>query len=94
MSAVVLGLFVASLFCFYRSIELGVTTEEGLKYSVPAMRADAKYSPDFVKAEETNFRAMNVSGNHRGTLAEVVLVLSIVGLATSIWTLRSPRSSI
>jgi hypothetical protein len=56
MSAVALGLFVASLFCFYKQIELGVTAEAGLRYRIPGMRGSATYTPAQLTKAESEFQ--------------------------------------
>ena len=84
-------LLAASLFCFYKGIEPAVTSEEGLKYSIPAMRADAHYSPENVRKQEIALREMAHSADRWMDLAELALLISIASGVPAYILLR-PRS--
>lgn len=91
MSAVALGLFFASLFCFYKSIELSVTAEEGLRYSIPGMQRSGTYASAQLTTAESAFRHMDFAGKRWGMYAEVILAASIGTAVTVGWMLRSAR---
>ena len=84
---------LAVLPCFYKALGLGITAEEGLKYSVPAMKASTSYSAEYVRDEEATFRAMEHLGNRWGTVAEVLFFLCVgIGVA-GMRTLHAARKS-
>jgi hypothetical protein len=91
VSAVAFGLFVASLYCFYKQIELGVTAEEGLRYSIPAMQGSGTYTAAQLTKAESVFRQMDFAGKRWGTCAEMIVAASIGTAITAGWRLRSVR---
>jgi hypothetical protein len=85
-----LPLLATSLYCFYKGIDLGFTSEEGSKYSIPAMRADPHYSPEDVRKEEIAFRKMARSADRWMDVAELTLLMS-VGSGIGAYILLRPR---
>jgi hypothetical protein len=84
-------LLVATFPCLYRSVELGVTAEEGLKYSIPSMRGSAGYSADFNSTAESDFRDMDRSGDRWGDVALVLFFCCLTSASVGLWMLRSTR---
>ena len=87
----VLTLLAVALFCVYKSIGLGVTSEEGLRSSIPGMKSDAHYSPEDVRKEEKAFREMALSANRWMEVAGLALLTSIAS-GVAAYTLSRSRT--
>ena len=84
-------LLVATATCFYKAIGLGITAEEGLKYSVPAMRASKSCSSAYASETESGFRVMRRTSDKWGTGAEILFLLC---LGTAFVGLRLVRKDV
>ena len=86
-------LLIASLPYAYKAIDLGVTAEEGLRYSVPGMKASTSYSAASITRAEFDFRRMDRTADEWGSLAEVLFLACVSSAFTGIWILRSARKA-
>jgi len=88
-------LLLASLGCCYESIERGVTAEEGLKYSVPAMRSNpTAYEVGYADKTEKGYRRMETAGDRSMMLACFCLVLSVGFGVAGVRSLRSETTTL
>jgi hypothetical protein len=82
-------LYVAAM-CLCQSIGLGTTAEDGLKYSVPAMRAlPQAYSEHSADNAEATFRTMKVSADRWMIFSVFSFGLSIGACIACAQTIRS-----
>ncbi|MES2391771.1 MAG: hypothetical protein V4555_09025 [Acidobacteriota bacterium] len=74
--------------CLYRAIDLDVTAEEGLKYSIPGMQRSAGHTKDDVARAKLVFGEMERLGDRWGDAAGVLFLMS-AGCAAVWWRVRA-----
>ena len=63
---------LAAGFCMYRGVPLGITAEEGMRYSVPNLKAEE------AARATSEFAEMKQSADRWGRRAEIALGVSVV----------------
>jgi hypothetical protein len=81
----------AALACFYQSIDASVTAEEGMRYSIPGMQGDKRYSEDHIKRARIEFQESARSGDRWGDLFAIAFLASVASGITGYMLLRSCR---
>jgi len=90
---VALVLILVAGYCFYRAIDAGVTAEEGLKYSLPAMKADPRYSKQQMDHAESEFRKLDRAGDEWSSGAAALFLFAAASGVTGILMFRRAKSS-
>lgn len=84
---------LAAGYCFYKAIDAGVTAEEGLKYGLPAMKADPRYSKQQIDHAESEFRKLDRAGDEWSSGAAALFLFATASGITGLLMFRHAKSS-
>lgn len=86
-----LPLLLAAGYCFYKGLDPGITAEEGLRYSLPAMKADPRYSKQDILYAEADFKKLEHLGDEWSDAFAACAFLAVITGGAGIWMLWSAR---